>query len=60
MPLKLTLTPSIYQLEIANNLSKDVDSRKIHSQFTNFSLEYKDIYDFALIKGLQIPNLTTN
>ena len=26
---------------------------------TNFTLEYKDVYDFALIKGLQIPNLNT-
>ena len=43
-----------------NSLNKEVDSRKISSRFTNFTLEYKDIYDFALIKRLQIPNLTTN
>ena len=29
------------------------------SRFTNFALEYKDVYDFAIIKELQIPNLTT-
>ena len=40
--------------------SKEIDSRKIGSRFTNFTLEYKDIYDFALIKSLKIPGLTTN
>ena len=49
-----------FYLPARNGLSKEVDSRKINSRFTNFTLEYKDIYDFALIKGLQIPNLTTN
>ena len=37
-----------------------MDSRKIGSKLTDFTLEFKDIYDFALIKGLQIPNLTTD
>ena len=54
MPVKHTTTPT------RNNLSKKVDSRKIGSRFTNFTLEYKDIFDFALIRGLQIPNLTTD
>ena len=49
-----------FYLPIRNILSKEVDSRKISSQFTNFTLEYKDTYDFALIKGLQIGNLTTD
>ena len=49
-----------FYLPTRNSLSKEVDSRKIGSRFTNFTLEYKDIYDFALIKGLQIPNLTTD
>ena len=56
MPVKHTLAPSIYPAR--NGLSKEVDSRKIGSRFTNFTLEYKYIYDFALIKELQIPNLT--
>ena len=43
-----------------NSLSKEVDSRKIGSRLTNLTLEYKDIYDFALIRGLQIPNITTD
>ena len=47
-------------LPARNSISKEVDSRKIGSTLTNFTLEYKDIYDFALIKGLQIPNLTTD
>ena len=49
-----------FYLQAKNSLSKEVDSRKIGSRFTNFTLEYKDIYDFALIKRLQIPNLTTD
>ena len=47
-----------FYLPARNSLSKEVDSRKIGSRFTNFTLEYNDIYDFALIEGLQIPNLT--
>ena len=47
-------------LPARNSLSKAVESRKIDSRFTNFTLEYKDIYDFALIRGLQIPNHTTD
>ena len=54
-----TYTNTFY-LPARNSLSKEVDSRKIGSKLTNFTLEYKDIYDFALIKGLQIPNLTTD
>ena len=51
MPVKHTLIPSICQLEIAL-VRKEVDSRKIGSRFTNFTLEYKDTYDFALNKRL--------
>ena len=40
-----------FYLPARNGLSKKVDSRKIGSRFTNFTLEYKDIYDFALIRG---------
>ena len=47
-----------FYLPARNSLSKEVDSRKIGSRFTNFTLEYKDVYDFALIISLQIPNLT--
>ena len=43
-----------------NSLSIKLDSRKISTRFINFTLEYKDIYDFTLIKRLQIPNLTTD
>ena len=57
MPVNHTLTPSIYHY---NNLCREVDSRKIGSRFTNFTLEYKDVYDFAIIRGLQISNLTTD
>ena len=49
-----------FYLPARNSLSKEVDSRKIGSKFTNFTLEYKDVHDFALIKGLQIPILTTD
>ena len=49
-----------FYLPTRNSLSKELDSRKIGSRFTNFTLEYKDIYNFALIKGLQIPSLTTD
>ena len=49
-----------FYLPARNSLSKEVDYRKIGSRFTNFTLEYKDIYDFVLLKGLQIPNLTTD
>ena len=49
-----------FYLPSRNSLSKEVDSRKIGSKLTNFTLEDKDVYDFALIKGLQIPNLTTD
>ena len=49
-----------FYLPARNSLSKDVDSRKIVSRLTNFTLEYKDTYDFALIRSLQIPNLTTD
>ena len=38
-------------LPARNSLSKEVDFG-IYSRFTNFTLEYKDIYDFALIKRL--------
>ena len=49
-----------FYLPARNSLSKEVDYRKIGSRLTNIILEYKDVYDFALIKGLQIPNLTTD
>ena len=49
-----------FYLPARNSLSKEVDSSKISNRFTNFTLEYKDIYDFALIKKLQIPNFTTD
>ena len=49
-----------FYLPVRNSLSKEVDSRKIGSKLTNFTLECKDVYDFALIKGLTIPNLTTD
>ena len=49
-----------FYLPARNSLSKEVDSRRTSSRFTNLTLEYKDIYDFALIKRLQIPNHTTN
>ena len=49
-----------FYLPARNSLSKEADPRKIGSRFTILTLEYKDIYDFALIKRLQIPNLTTN
>ena len=51
---------STFYLPTRNSLSKEVDSRKTSSRCTNSTLEYNDIYDFALIKRLQIPNLTTN
>ena len=49
-----------FYLPTRHSLSMEVDSRKIGSSLTNFTLEYKDIYDFALIKGLQTLNLTTD
>ena len=49
-----------FYLPARNSFSNDVNSRNISRRFTNFTLEYKDIYDFALIKRLKIPNLTTN
>ena len=48
-----------FYLPARNSLSKEVDSGKIGSKLTYFNLEYKDVYDFTLINGLQIPNLTT-
>ena len=51
-------TNTLY-LPARNSLSKEVDSRKTSNRFTNFTLENKYVYDFALIKGLQIPSLTT-
>ena len=47
-------------LTARNSLNKEVDSSKIGSRFTTFTLEYKDMYDFLLLKKLQIPNLTTD
>ena len=32
-----------FYLPARNSLNKEVDSRKISSRFTNFTLEYKDI-----------------
>ena len=49
-----------FYLPARNSLSKEVDSKRNDSKLTNFTLKYKDIYDFALIKGLQITNLTTD
>ena len=49
-----------FYLPAENSLSKEVDPRKISSRFTNITLECKVIYDLALIKRLQIPNLTTD
>ena len=49
-----------FYLPARNSLSKEVGFNKIGNRFTYFTLEYKDIYDFALIKKLQIPNLTTD
>ena len=63
-PVDIIFLPKAYTntfyLPARNSLSKEVDSRKIGTKLTNFTLEYKDICDFALIKGLQIPNLTTD
>ena len=49
-----------FYLPARKSLSKEVDSRKIGSRLTNFTLKCEEIYDFALIRGLQIPNLTTD
>ena len=66
-PVNITFLPNAceaytytFYLPARNSLSKEVDSRKIGSKLTNITLEYKGIYDFVLIKGLQIPNLTTD
>ena len=58
MPLKHTT--NTFYISAKNSLRMEVESRKIDSRFTNLTLEYKAIYDFALIRGLQIPNLTTD
>ena len=39
---------NIFYPPTRNSLSMEVDSRKIGSRLTNFTLEYKDIYDFAI------------
>ena len=49
-----------FYLLARNSLRKRVNSRKIGRKLTNFTLENNSIYHFALIKGLQIPNLTTD
>ena len=49
-----------FYLPARNSLSKEIYSRKNGSRLTNLTLEYKDTYYFALVKGLQIPNLTTD
>ena len=66
-PVNIIFLPDAYDiytntfyLPARNSFSKEVDSRKIGSKLTNFTLEYKDIYDVALIKDLQIPILTTD
>ena len=48
-----------FYLPARNSLSKEVDSRILGSKLTKFTFEYKDIYGFALIIGLQILNLPT-
>ena len=60
LPSACEACTNTFYLPARNSLSKEVDSSKIGNRFTNFTLEYRDIYDFALIKRLQIPNLTTN
>ena len=66
-PVNIIFLPNAYEaytntfyLPARNSISKGLDSRKIGSRFTNFTLEYKDIFYFALIRGLQTPNLTTD
>ena len=46
-----------FYLTTKNSLSKEVNSRRIGSRFTNFTLEYKDVYDFALIEACKFLTL---
>ena len=48
----------MFFLPTRNSLSKEISSRKLGYQLTNFDLDYTDVYDFTLVRDIKIPPLT--
>ena len=48
----------MFFLPACNSLSKEIGSRKLGNQPTNFDLDYTDISDFTLVRDIKIPPLT--
>ena len=45
-------------LPARNSLNKEIDSRKLGHQPTNFDLDYTDVSGFTLVRDIKIPPLT--
>ena len=52
-----TYTNTLF-LSAKNKLRKEIGSRKLGNQLTNFDLDYTDASDFTLVKDIKIPHLT--
>ena len=48
----------MFFLPARNSLSKEISSRKLGNQPTNFDLDYTDVSDFPLVRDIKIPPLT--
>ena len=46
---------NMFFLPARNSLSKEIGSRKLGNQPTNFDLDYKDVSDFTLVRDIKIP-----
>ena len=49
---------NMFFLPARNSLSKEIGSRKLENQPTNFDLDYTDVSDFTLVRDIKIPPLT--
>ena len=49
---------NMFFLPARNSLSKEIGSRKLGNQPTNFDLDYTDVSDFTLVRDTKIPPLT--
>ena len=51
---------NMFFLPARNSLSKEIGSRKSDNQPSNFDLDYTDVYDFTLVRDINIPPITKN
>ena len=49
---------NMFVLPGKNSLSKEIGSRRLEDQPSNFDLDYTDVSDFTLIRDINVPPLT--